>query len=1652
MATHKFDEHILFVLPSGYEFEHNTDDENDYYNIKSGRYLNDDGDVAYKCSVRITSLDVTHDPDSKIFTAEEMLNELYGTIENASYAKAKGAYPVMFAAIPTPISVFGSTINMQALTLYIVYDRYKSYILTNMFALSDDTDEAAENYQQFLDIANTVRVDGKALNITGVNAYSLLKDLNLDFNNAESLTIDAKISLNVVGGSEMHTSELGADGEWAKTTQTLKEAYPDESLYPHYNNLRNVGGGFFGATVIVNSTGTEYSFQPLKNMADDEEIPDEYRAVYKRIVEKDTGIYNLDKKARELQKLFHVNDDAFDMCHDRENEIEQRLLHRAYMMSALRSFAWTVASYCKENDTTPEDMNPAIASWAVSFVAGRDWLNYDESSYCKGLCGCQDLHVFYLPAGVSSEDKKKLLSKQEDYDRVKTMKAKFPAYNEILSQVASLSDLRKDLEFIYPAVKMLWDQLAEARDFSEALTGDAADIVYAWCSLALAAKEPFFVEDGPTTCYFNQIKGDYSVVSSLSTYKENKEPLPQGVYASEDGYAVINDDWAVQLPKGWVYSSNPDFTMGRPFAAISKKEFEDSDRSPFAYGDRCFTVFQVSPNNFLSELSGAILNSGSGEVISRSDLTVSYNCTHDETTTYCQYVIVTTRTAQYTIQLFYKDAELGEYGRIEKIEEILKTIRLASEAPPAVHSKITASASEKATPHTAIKRWVNVPASDCEIEEYLDRLNEYNGTDEYIILPEGITEIGYGAFQSIKTLKGVIIPEGVTEIGMEAFCLCENLEFVSFPSTLKTIGIDAFKYCEALNRIDIPDEVTEIEAGAFGGCKELRHAYIPDSIFLTIDDSAFDFCDKLTIHTEKDGKIWEYAKENGIKRDSKAPTKVNIDKIPEGKKPAAAKAPAKKAVPVASPADPASDALKPTPLSKFDKEGKTITGFHGRDNHVVIPDGFTKIKDFAFSGKGTLYSVVIPEGIKKIEMYAFSPCKKLTSVKLPSSLEYLSGFYECSSLSSIDIPYGVRTIGKMAFKECKKLTSVVLPPSVNKIEDSAFSCIQLKDVYIPESVTDIHEFAFLMAPNATLHVHPGSYAEAFAEKKGYIKFDNDVDEYVAMFAGCPPLMPKSKKAVKAESKKESPQKAVSKAAAPKKGEDKFTIKNGVLTAYSGNSEVVVVPEEVSRIENNVRFHNNRMRRVVLPLGIRKLNRALSGSELLESLDVPASIISLDFLELSGCKALREVILHEGLKVLHLSAFDNCDSLKEILVPASVQKIDLMQPSTEKKHIDPLRIKVYKGSVAEQCIETLAGEHKDGYRDIEMIVLDESPSEKAYIPETIPEDQSFVIEDGVLKEYIGNQEIVTVPSGTKTIGTLAFNHCYSAKKIILPDTVTKIEFSAFSECRFLEEIILPDSIESIGGNAFWKCDSMESIALPNKVKALDIALFHCCSELKKVEFPSALKRIGTGCFSGCRKMKTIELPHGLEKIDEGAFESHGIETIVIPDSIKMITERAFQMCWDLKNVYVPYDTELVDYQTDDDSPFYCCHPFICLHVFRGSKAEEWAKKHKVNYAIELTEAEKAEKLRKEQAEARRKAEEEERKRLEEEARRKAEEERIAAERKRREELEAKKKALWDERRLQEQIVAENKGIFGEKARRRKAAQARIAEIDVELGKM
>ena len=76
----------------------------------------------------------------------------------------------------------------------------------------------------------------------------------------------------------------------------------------------------------------------------------------------------------------------------------------------------------------------------------------------------------------------------------------------------------------------------------------------------------------------------------------------------------------------------------------------------------------------------------------------------------------------------------------------------------------------------------------------------------------------------------VVISDGVTHIGDGAFAECVNLESVSLPeSGLNTIGSEAFMRT-SVYRADIPDGVTKIGASAFRECANLGSVSIPDSV------------------------------------------------------------------------------------------------------------------------------------------------------------------------------------------------------------------------------------------------------------------------------------------------------------------------------------------------------------------------------------------------------------------------------------------------------------------------------------------------------------------------------------------------------------------------------------------------------------------------------------------------------------------------------------------------------------------------------------------------------------------------------------------------------------------------------------------------------
>ena len=307
------------------------------------------------------------------------------------------------------------------------------------------------------------------------------------------------------------------------------------------------------------------------------------------------------------------------------------------------------------------------------------------------------------------------------------------------------------------------------------------------------------------------------------------------------------------------------------------------------------------------------------------------------------------------------------------------------------------------------------------------------------VIADGVTSIGYKAFDDCTSLTSVTIPDSVTSIGYKAFDDCTSLTSVTIPDSVTSIGDSAFSGCTSLTSVTIPDSVTSIGDSAFSGCTSLTSVTIPDSV-TSIGYEAFFNCTSLTSVTIPDGvtSIGEDAFRNC--------TSLTSVTIPDS----------------------------------VTRIGERAFYYCTSLTSVTIPDSVTSIGEFAFSGCTSLTSVTIPDSVTSIGGWAFYKCTSLTSVTIPDSVTSIgNGAFEgCTSLTSVTIPDSVTSIGEDTFRNCTSLKSVTIPDSVTSIGDSAFcNCKSLTSVTIPDSVTRIGKQAFDYCTSLTDVYYAGSEAQ-----------------------------------------------------------------------------------------------------------------------------------------------------------------------------------------------------------------------------------------------------------------------------------------------------------------------------------------------------------------------------------------------------------------------------------------------------------------------------------------------------------------------------------------------------------------------------------------------
>ena len=325
---------------------------------------------------------------------------------------------------------------------------------------------------------------------------------------------------------------------------------------------------------------------------------------------------------------------------------------------------------------------------------------------------------------------------------------------------------------------------------------------------------------------------------------------------------------------------------------------------------------------------------------------------------------------------------------------------------------------------------------------------------------------------------------------------------------------------------------------------------------------------------------------------------------------------------------------KSLPVLTIGLDRKNEDRFAENENikELIIPDGVTKIEDYAFESCINLTTVTIPTSVTDMGHYTFSRCDKLSVATLPATLleyfpkknlttvvinggtsipAYNGGFYNCKNLISVTIPDSVTSIGAGAFSGCESLTTIRLPSGITEISAFAFNeCKNLTTITIPDSVTSIGEGAFSGCINLNNLTIPdnikeiGKYAFYDCKKLTSIRIPNEVSEIgYRAFGGC----------------------------------DNITSVTAPAFALSSISK-------------------DSLSTVVITGGEELRPAAFKDCQKLTKVTLPDSIKSIGSGAFSGCTNLKSITLPQNLTAIENNAFDECSSLTSITIPDSVTSI------------------------------------------------------------------------------------------------------------------------------------------------------------------------------------------------------------------------------------------------------------------------------------------------------------------------------------------------------------------------------------------------------------
>lgn len=489
-----------------------------------------------------------------------------------------------------------------------------------------------------------------------------------------------------------------------------------------------------------------------------------------------------------------------------------------------------------------------------------------------------------------------------------------------------------------------------------------------------------------------------------------------------------------------------------------------------------------------------------------------------------------------------------------------------------------------------------------------------------VIIKQGVTGIGSGAFCFCAALSTVTLPDGLKRIGDGAFGGCESLKELAIPSSVETIGNGAFSYCTRLEKATLPQKLTELSDSLFEDCAGLTEVNIPQSV-AAIGENAFKGCKALAVTSIPDG-VKTIGKEAfascAAVEELKIPT--GVERIGES-------------------------AFKGTNIESviFDGTKERWTQIGGETSGIDIEkirhscdkgsawlsNGGEHWHECSWCGKVSDKAAHEDEGDGACKVCGAGLSDALAEGTISglgwslarSGVLTISGSGELPELANdgtsvpwkkhsdiiieVVIKRGVTGVGSGAFTGCTALKKVSISDTVKKLDLNAFS-----------GCTALEAFA----------VEDGN--EAYASADGVL-----FNAGKTLLISCP----------------------VGKTGAYTVPETVTEIEKSAFAA--SGVESVSMSDAVNAVGEGAFSNCSKLKSAVLPKGLKELKKSLfSGCTALEAISIPDSVKTLGEGVFSGCAALKEVKIPGEVTVIPKNAFSGCAALESVSIPKSVTAI------------------------------------------------------------------------------------------------------------------------------------------------------------------------------------------------------------------------------------------------------------------------------------------------------------------------------------------------------------------------------------------------------------